>query len=173
MNINYFFLFVSSCLLMILFLFKPLDIKQQIFEDVPLFNISSFSMYEFNQKGLITLMSGNEATKYEDRYTIDMMNYTDNSKDYVANMKSNVGIYKEEIVYLEGDVIYFREDNLTFETQKATYNKITTIARAEGEYVVYMGENMATGRELEYDNSLKRLKSKDVVAKYHLKEGKK
>ncbi|PLY13571.1 LPS export ABC transporter periplasmic protein LptC [Sulfurimonas sp. CVO] len=170
MNINYYFLFISVCLIMILFLFKPLEIKQQSFTEVPLFSISFFTMYELDSKGLITLMNGEKAIRYADRYTIDKMDYTDNSKKYIANMKSNSGIYKDDIVYLNGDVVYFRQDGLTFETQKAVYNKKTNIATADGDYVLYKGTNRVTGRELKYNNSLQRVESKDVKAIYQLKE---
>lgn len=170
MNINYFFLAASLCLLMILFLFKPLEIKQQQFSDVPLFSISSFTMYELNSKGLITLMNGKEATKYTDRYIVEEMNYTDNSKEYIANMKSNSGMYKNDIVSLDGDVLYVREDGLTFETQNAVYNKKTKIAMADGNYLLYRGANRVTGNGLKYNNSLERVESRNVTAKYQLKE---
>jgi len=155
---------------MILFLFKPLDITQQKFNDVPLFSISYFRMHELNSKGLITLMNGDTATKYKDRYTVDKMNYTDKSRKYLANMQSNSGIYKDDIVYLDGDIVYTREDGLTFETQKAVYDKKTTIATTEGDYVLYKGSNMVKGEELKYNNSLEIVKSKNVVVKYQLEE---
>lgn len=115
MNINYFFIFILFSLAMILFLFRPLEMTQQKFDDVPLFTISTFTMYELNSKGLITLMNGDKATRYSDRYTVEQINYTDNSKKYLANMQSNSGIYKDDVVYLDGDIIYTREDGLTFD----------------------------------------------------------
>ena len=173
MNINLFFVLVSLTLLMILMLFKPLDIQQQKFKDVPLFNISSFTVYELNKEGLTSLMSGTEGTRYANRYTVEFMDYTDNSKEYIANMKSNSGIYKNDIVYLNGDVVYFREDGLTFETQKVIYNKKTTIARADGKYVLYRNNNKVIGNKLIYNNSKNRVKSKNIVATYQLQEDKK
>jgi len=170
MNINSFFLFIFSCLLIIFLLFKPVEIIQQKFGDVPLFNISSFTMYELDSKGLITLMNGDKATRYTNRYTIERMNYTDNSKEYLANMKANNGIYKDDTIYLEGDIVYSREDGLTFNAQKASYNKNTTIATVDGDYLLYKGSNMVNGKELKYNNSLERVESKDVVVKYQLEE---
>ncbi len=172
MNINYFFTATSFLLLVILFAFKPLEIKEQPSGDVPLFSIASFVMYELDVKGLITTMNGATATRYKDRYTVEGIDYTDSSKEYIANMKSKSGIYKNDVVYLEGDIVYKREDGLTFETQKATYNKKASMANAEGEYLLYRGENSVVGRELHYDSSQETINSKDVTAKYQIEERK-
>lgn len=170
MNINYFFIAASVCLFMILFLFKPLEIKEQSFVDVPLFSISSFTMYEFDTNGLITHMNGEKATRYKDRYTVEKIDYTDNSKEYIANMKSDSGIYKNEVVYLDGNIIYVREDGLTFETQKATYNKKTSLAAADGDFVLYQDKNRVTGNALKYNGSSEKTEAKNVTANYYLKE---
>lgn len=172
MNINFFFFLISLSLMMILFLFKPLDIKQKIFNEVSLFSISSFTMHELNSDGLLTLMNGEKATKYTDRYVVEKMDYTDNSKKYIANMKSNSGVYKDDIVSLSGDIVYIREDGLTFQTQKAIYNKKTNIAMTEADYLLFRDNNRVTGKELKYNNSLDTIESKDVTAIYQLQESK-
>lgn len=158
---------------MILFLFKPLEIKQHVSKEVPLFTISSFTMHELDSNGLVTLMNGSEAAKYANRYTVQKMQYTDNSKEFMANMKANSGIYKNDMVYLDGDIVYIREDGLTFETQKATYNKKTSIAAADGNFVLYRDSNRVVGEKLKYNNSLERVESKNVKAVYQLKESNK
>ncbi|MDK9693060.1 MAG: LPS export ABC transporter periplasmic protein LptC [Sulfurimonas sp.] len=172
MNINYFFLATSFLLLMVYFVFKPLEIKEQPSGDVPLFNIASFTMYELNTSGLLTMMNGSAATRYKNRYAVEGIDYTDNSKKYIANMKSKSGIYKDDIVYLEGDIIYQREDGLTFQTQKANYNKKTSTAVVDGEYLLYRGKDRVEGRELRYNSSLETISSQDVTAKYQIQERK-
>lgn len=153
-------------------MFKPLNIKRHSSEEVPLFSISSFTMHEINTKGLVTLMNGERATKYSNRYVVEKMDYTDNSKKYIANMRSNSGVYKDDIVFLIGDIKYIREDGLTFETQLAAYDKNSNIALAEGEYILYRGKNIVTGQELKYNNSLETIESKNVKATYQLQESK-
>lgn len=172
MNINYFFIFFSLCLLMILFLFKPMEIKQYAYKEVPLFTISTFTMHELDKNGLVTLMNGSEAARFTNRYTVKDMDYTDNSKEYMANMKANSGVYKNEIVDLVGDILYVREDGLTFETQKAVYNKKTAIATADGEFLLYRDSNRVTGVKLKYNDSLERVEAKNVYAIYKLEERK-
>lgn len=157
---------------MILFLFKPMAIKQHVFKEVPLFTISNFTMHELDQKGLVTLMNGSNAARFTDRYRVEEMDYTDNSKEYMANMKANSGVYKNEVVHLNGDILYVREDGLTFETQKAVYNKKTAIATADGNFVLYRGANRVTGEKLKYNNSLEKIESKNVNAIYKFEESK-
>ncbi|WP_373035365.1 LPS export ABC transporter periplasmic protein LptC [Sulfurimonas sp.] len=172
MNINVFFVGISLALLMIFIGFKPLDIKQQEFVDIPLFQLEDFTLHELNEKGLITLMKGTKATRYANRYKVANMNYTDNSKEFVANMKSDDGVYKdkEEVIDLKGNVLYNREDGLIFESDEASYNKKTSIAKTNKNYVIYRDANRVVGTSLIYNNSLNRVKSKNVVAKYQIKE---
>ncbi len=155
---------------MIFLLFKPLDIKQQSFTDVPLFKLSDFTLYELNQEGLTTLMTGSHATRYSNRYVISNINYTDNSKDFIANMKAKDGLYKDETVDLSGGVIYHREDGLVFETQKINYNKKTTVVRADQRFVMYRGEDKMTGSSMIYNNKLKKIKATNIQAQYKLQE---
>lgn len=156
--------------MMIFFLFKPMTIKEQKFTDVPLFELSSFSLYELNQKGLNNTMLGSKAIKYSDRYTVENIDYTDNSGNFIANMKANNGIYKNDIVDLEGNVIYTREDGLVFTTQSATYNQKTSVADTNSSYVSYRGKDKVTGSSLRYNNLLNQVSSKNVSAIYNFKE---
>lgn len=154
--------------------FKPLDIKQQEFIDVPLFQLNSFTLHEFDDKSLVTLMEGTKGTRYADRYKVSNIDYTDNSKKYIANMRADNGLYRDidDNVDLKGNVFYNREDGLIFETQEATYSKKTSIAKTKTPYVMYRGSNRATGSELEYNNETNKIKSKNIKIKYKLKEKK-
>jgi len=152
--------------------FKPLDIKQQKFDDVPLFELESFVLHELSQDGLVTLMKGTKAIRYSNRYDVSNMDYTDNSKEFLANMRANKGLYrdKKEIIDLEGDVIYNREDGLVFESQEASYNKKSSIAKTRKDYVMYRDKDRVIGTSLTYDNANNRIKSKNVVANYQIQE---
>ncbi len=155
---------------MIFFLFKPLNIKQQTFTDVPLFKLSDFTLYELNQEGLTTLMTGTHATRYSNRYVVSNINYTDNSKDFIANMKAKDGLYKDKTVDLSGGVVYHREDGLVFKTQKITYNKETTILKANQKFVMYRGDDTMTGSSIVYNNKLNKVRATNIEAQYKLQE---
>lgn len=150
--------------------FKPLHIKEQDFTDVPLFDLKSFTMYEIDLEGLKTLMTGSHAIRYNDRYTIDDINYTDNAKIYRANMKANFGIYKGDIIDLDGDVFYTRSDGVDFATQHATYNKKTAIAISQQNYIAHQGKNEVRGSYVRYDNRNNTIDSTSIDAIYYLNE---
>lgn len=172
MNINYFFIIISLCLSAILFLFKPQEADKKLDKDIALFNISSFSMYELNQNGLITFMNASDGARFKDKYTISDINYTDNSKEYIANLKAKDGIYEDDILTLIGGVVYTREDGLKFKTEEAIYHKKSSTVTSNSNYIAYMGNNIAYGREIEYNNALKKLKSKDIFIIYHIEDKK-
>ncbi len=147
-----------------------MKIKQQKFIDVPIFELTSFTLHELDKTGLQTTMLGDSAVRYEDRYLVTNIDYTDNTKEYIANMKAKQGLYKDEIVDLKEDIVFAREDGLIFLTQKATYSKKTGIVVSEGDYRSYLGENIIDGSFIKYNNSLRRIESKNVTARYQLSE---
>ncbi len=152
--------------------FKPLNIKQQAFVDVPLFEIQDFTMYELDRSGLQTIMLGSEAVRYSNRYTIKNMDYTDNEKSYIANMKADDGIYKNDIVTLNGNIEYIRDDGLTFKTQKATYNRKNSNVISNVGYVAYLNDSIVKGSYIRYNNKKNKIFSKNVRAKIQLQESK-
>ena len=158
---------------MVFFFFKPLALKQQIFDDVPVFEISSFTLYELDIDHLTTVMRGESATRYANRYEVLKMNYTDNSKNYVASMHSQNGVYINDTMILSNDVVYSREDGLSFETQEAIYNKSTNLTYINKEFVLYRDDDKVTGTSLVYDNNLNTATAKKVKAKYNIQESKK
>jgi LPS export ABC transporter protein LptC len=152
--------------------FKPLDVKQREFVDVPLFQLEDFTLYELNENGLVTLMKGSKAIRFSDRYKVTNIDYTDNSKVFIANMRADDGLYRdlEDIIDLKGNVVYNREDGLIFESDEATYNQKSAIAHTNKDYVIYRDKNIVVGKSLLYDNRLNTVKSKNVVAKYQIQE---
>jgi len=140
--------------------------------DVPLFELKDFTLYELDRVGLHTIMLGSEATRYTNRYTVKDMDYTDSSKGYIANMKADSGVYKNDFVTLLGNVAYRRDDGLTFKTQKATYNKKTSIAQSTVGYIANFNESVLHGSYIQYNNEKNRIFSKNVQATIQLQESK-
>jgi len=150
--------------------FKPLDIKQQTFNDVPIFELKQFTMYELDTKGLKTFMTGDSATRYENRYTVKDIDYTDNSKQMISNMKALDGVYKDEKITLSGDVVYTREDGLTFESQKVFYDKKSSIVTSNKGFTAYLDKNKIRGTYLRYNSITQKIYSKNIDAIYQIKD---
>ncbi|MCK9491750.1 MAG: LPS export ABC transporter periplasmic protein LptC [Sulfurimonas sp.] len=172
MNINAFFILIFIGLIMIYVGFKPLNIAKQDFKDVPLFELESFVLHELNQEKLITIMKGSKAKRFADKYRVIDIDYTDNSKELLANIRSDIGLYrdKKDIINLVGNVIYNREDGLVFESQEAIYNKKEAIAETQKDYIMYREKNEIIGTSLVYNNTNGKVKSKNVIAIYQIKE---
>lgn len=149
-----------------------MKITEQKFVDVPLLNIGNFTLYELDTHGLKTIMAGEKALRFSNRYTVDTIDYTDNSKEFVSNMKANHGIYKVNTVDLKGDVMYVREDDITFNTETMFYNTTTKIATTKDSYILHKGESHMSGKGLVYNAKLKQMKSQAVQITYKLDEEK-
>ena len=170
MNINFFFIFIFIGLISIYHLFKPIHIENQDFIDIPLFEMSKFTLYELNSFGLTTLMEGKSTIRYSDRYSVSDINFTDNSQEYLVNIVAGNGVYKEKELELKNNIIFSREDGLSFKTEKATYDKDTNTIKTVGKYYSSIGNNTISGDSLTYYNIKKRIESKNIVAIYQLGE---
>jgi len=147
-----------------------MKIEQKQFGEIPLLELSSFTLYELDTTGLRTIMRGSSALRYKNRYVVNDIDYIDNSREYLANMQAKNGVYKNDIITLTKDVAYTREDGLSFDTQKLTYNKTKAIAVSNVGYIAHKGKDTFEGRYIRYDNKKNRIFSKDVTAKIQLEE---
>lgn len=170
MNLSGFFLFIFAGLLSIYLGFKPLHLKQQSFEHVPQFELESFTLYELDKSGLITLMSGEKATKYNDYYEVKGINYTDNSKHQILNMKATQGLYKDEIVTLSDGVELYGENDFSFHSETAKYDKKKNLISTDVNYTFERGDDHMSGTSLKYYPNLDKMKSTNVEIIYQLKE---
>ena len=156
--------------MIIYFLFKPIKITNQKFVDVPLLNVRNFTLYELDTNGLKTIMAGEKALRFSNRYTVDTIDYTDNSKEFISNMKANHGVYKANTVDLKGDVVYVRENDITFNTDTMFYNTATKIASTKDSYISNRGESHMSGKGLVYNAKLKQMTSKSIQISYKMDE---
>lgn len=140
---------------------------------MPLFQLTGFAVYELDTKGLKTILLGDSSERYSDRYSVQGIDYTDNSELYIANMRSDYGLYRGSVVELDGNVTYIREDGLTFMSQKALYDKKSTLLYTDEEYTIFKGEDRVRGDSLRYNNTKNTIDSKNIEVIYQLQEGKK
>lgn len=172
MNINGLLILIFLGLAMIYFLFDPMKIKKLDSKEIPLFSLSSFTLYELDTIGLKGLMKGSHGTRYSNRYEVKDINYTDNSNEFTANMKAKNGLYKNDTVHLNGDVVFTRADGLRYFSQKAVYNKKTDVSISDTYYLATMGDNQIYGDYILYDAKKEKIKSNKIYAIYKIKETK-
>ena len=155
---------------MIFIFFKPLKLKEQNFVDVPQLELKNFTMYELTPEGLQTYMLGSSGTKYDNRFIVKNVDYTDKSPEYIANMKADEGIYKDDMVILKNNVLYTRDNGFEFQTQKLVYDKNSSEAISDVGYTAHLGDNVVKGTYIKYNNKLNRVYSKNIDATYQLQE---
>lgn len=155
---------------MIFFFFQPREHIEKEAIEIPSLELNNFKLSELDRSGLTSITSGDVGKKYTNRYSVKNLNYTDNSSKYISNIKANDALYKGFILNLRGDIKYFREDGLTFRTQKASYNKQTSVITSHTKYQSQLNESSAEGSYFEYNNAHGITKSKNVTVNYNLKE---
>ncbi|MEA1956390.1 MAG: LPS export ABC transporter periplasmic protein LptC [Campylobacterota bacterium] len=150
--------------------FKPMNIKNNHHGEIANFEVYSFVIHELDTKGLTTVLQGSKAFMYKDRYVINDVDYKDSSRKYISNIKAKTGTYKDKVIDLVGDVVYTREDGLVFKSKSFKYDEKTGIARTNDDYIMYDKENEVIGKSLSVDNNLNKIYSKNIVAKYQIRE---
>lgn len=170
MNLNRFFIAIFLGLLGIYLGFKPLYLKQQSFENVPQFELKSFTLYELDKKGLVTFMSGDNATKYSDKYSVKSINYVDNSKKNMLNMKAVSGVYKDQMIILNDGVELYSADGMIFKTKSATYDKEKELIFSDTNYTLVQGKDSMKGSSFRYYPNLDKMDATKVEIKYQIKE---
>lgn len=159
-----------SVLLSIFFFFQPQKLLQKDFGDVPMLHIKDFTMYELDPFGMKTLMLGEEAFRYKDRYTVDNIEHTDHSKTHISHLRADFGLYKNDTLDLDGNVRFLRDDGLNYKTQKALYYKKKGLFVTDTDYVLSQSANVLRGTYLDHNNLSGKIHSKNVNAIYTIKE---
>ncbi len=170
MNINLFFICVFAGLAMIYIFFNPMQLQEFDKKEVPQLELLNFSVYDLDTKGLKSVFYGKKGFKYEDRYEVTDMNYTDNSREYIAHLQADFGRYKESVIDLRGNVVYKRADGLTFQTDAASYNQKTAIFQAPNAYTFYRNDDKITGTKLVFDSKENHILSKNIAATYQIQD---
>jgi LPS export ABC transporter protein LptC len=170
MNINLFFVSIFIGLAMIYIFFNPTKLQQYDTKEIAQLELSNFSVYDLDIKGLRSVFSGLKGYKYANRYEVSDINYTDNTKEYTTNIHSDFGIYKDHIVNVQGNVVFARADGLSFKTDEAFYNQNTGILKTPSAYTLYRNNDKITGVKLVFDNKENRVLSKQISATYQIKD---
>lgn len=172
MSVTVFFSVVVSILTAIFVFFRPMELDEPVFTEIAQLELDGFTLYELNENGLKTTLSGMKGARYEDRYEAAGISFTDSSKEYTQNMVADYGIYQDSVVYLSGGVRYTREDGLEFISDEATYEQKTATVSTEGPFTVLENENKVTGKTLVYQTKEGKIAAKNIDGNYFINEEK-
>lgn len=170
MNVSIFFIFITAMLAAIYIFFSPMKISMNDQKNVPQLELSHFTIYDLDEKGLKSIFKGTSGLRYTNRYLVDDVNYTDDSKKDLVHITSAHGEFQDNLINLQGNVIYTRDDGLVFKSNEASYNQVTGVFKTDGKYISYKNNDKITGRKLNYNSKTKNATSENIVALYQLNE---
>ena len=168
MTVNTFFILVISGLIGIYLFFNPMTIAKQEEKEVAQLDLVGFTIYELDQNRLISTMSGSEGKRFQYRYEINDVNYTDKKFEFTQNMVADFAVYRNDKIFLDKNVRYKREDGLMFTSDEAKYNTKNSVATTKGRFSIEQNGDWVTGEQLRYNSKKERIKAKNVKGDYNL-----
>lgn len=170
MNITGFYAAIGAVLVAIFLFFKPLKVDIANPGDLPQIELQHFMVHEVTTAGVKTILAGQYARRYEDRYVVTDVNLTDRNERHIENMQAGRGIYREPIVILKDHVRYRRDDGVRFRTDYAEYNQTSGQLAANDDFVLRRGTDRLNGKALQYNTITGDIAAKQIVGVYLLKE---
>lgn len=168
MSVNTFFFVLLSGLLGIYLYFTPMDIKEKEDKEVAMLDLVDFSVYKFDPEGLQSIMKGSTGKRFEDRYEVDDVDYTDDNKVFIQHMVADHALHKGEDVFLDGNVRYRRSDEKMFLSDEAQYYHETAILTTRGPFTIVDKSDWLIGKKLYYDSVNKVAKGDQIKGVYTL-----
>ena len=168
---NYFFVAIALVLAAILFLFKPVEIKEQNREGVEVaeLELRNFTLYELDVNGLQNIMIGREGYRFKDRIEVNDIDYTDSTRKLQNNVQADFGVYRGvDLITLKGNVRYYREDGMKFKSNKALINQKEETITADGPFTMDKFADNVVGTDLFHDTKNGLSTAKDVTGYFTL-----
>jgi len=170
---NHFFIGIAVILAAILFLFKPVEIKEQtkVRGEVPALELRTFTLYELDVNGLKDVMIGQIGYRFKDRIEVKDIDYTDSTRSLQNNVLADFGVYNgKDLITLEGNVRYYREDGMKFRSNKAVIDQKEETITAIGPFKMDKLADNVVGDDLFYDMEKGLSKANNVTGIFTLIE---
>ena len=170
---NHFFIGIAVILAAILFLFKPVEIKEQtkVRGEVPALELRTFTLYELDVNGLKDVMIGQIGYRFKDRIEVKDIDYTDSTRSLQNNVLADFGVYNgKDLITLEGNVRYYREDGMKFRSNKAVIDQKEETITAIGPFEMDKLADNVVGDDLFYDMEKGLSKANNVTGIFTLIE---
>ena len=168
MNANLLFAIAGLSLVGMYLFFKPISVERPQNKEVAQLDLKTFTIFELDRQGLKRIMYGDDGKRFNDRYEVKNIVYSDSRDAVTQDMTADFGIYKRETVILSGNVHIQRSDGLDVRTDKASYNQQRAIVKSIGPFYMVQDGNSAKGRNLVYHMNNRHVKAKNIEALYKM-----
>lgn len=157
-----------------LFVFlEPEKIDKVSGEVIAQLEIEDFTLYEIDENGVTSVVSGSDAKQYVSHYEVENAHYIENKNKLGEHLYADHARFEKDIAYLNDNVRYFREDGLSFESDKAIYNTKKEVLYVPDSFVLTQNENVVYGKELHYNSKTGKIKAEEIDANYYIAEDEK
>jgi LPS export ABC transporter protein LptC len=172
MSINHFSYLLAAMLIAIFVFFRPMDVKTEKVKksEVPLLELTSFTVLEYDDSGLNSTLKGTEGERYSNRYVVQNALFTDSSKKLLQTMQGDHATYQKKTLVLTDNVHYIREDGLKFDSDDLTYKEGKGIATTKGPFVIHQNNDRVDGNRLYYNVENGKMQAYRVRGSYTLNQ---
>lgn len=151
MPISLFFALLLALLLGMFSYFKPSQSTQGAAENVPLFELDNFVIYEISPQKINHFFAGDHAKKFPDYYEASNAKLTNNKRELLESIRADHALYQGDVINLKGNVYYVREDGLEFRSHEGVYDQKNSFAKTKGAFTITKNQNSVHGTQLYYD----------------------
>jgi LPS export ABC transporter protein LptC len=173
MKVTHFFIIMLGFSLSLFIFLRPEQLAKPSGEVLPQLEIEDFTLYEMDETGVTSVVSGSDAKQYVSHYEVENAHYIENKNKLGEHLYADHARFEKDIAYLNDNVRYFREDGLSFESDKAIYNTNKENLYVPGSFVLTQNENVVYGKELYYNSITGKMKANEIDANYYIIEDKK
>lgn len=168
MPISLFFSLVLALLLGMFAYFKPSEASQDSIENVPLFELDHFVIYEISPQRINYFFTGDHAKKFPNYYEATNAKLTNNKRELLESIRADYAIYQEDVINLKGNVHYVRADDTEFRSNEGTYDQKNSFVKTNGAFTITKNQNSVHGTQLYYDLEHDTVDANQIMGIYQL-----
>lgn len=170
MNINLFITTMTLILVAIYVFFKPIKIDKPDHSEIAQLELKDFTVFEMIETGVKSVLVGVSGKRFENRYEVDQVTFTDASKAKLEVMYADHGRYQEDVIYLSESVTFEQEEGLRFESNEACYDIDAALVQTQGDFVITAKDSNITGTKLAFNTKTNRVHAKQIRALFQLED---
>jgi len=168
MPISIFFTLILALLLGMFSYFKPTESAKGVAENVPLFELDHFVIYEITPHKISHSFSGDHGAKFQDYYDATNAKLTNNKRELLESIQADHAIYQGDVINLKGNVHYVREDGLEFRSHEGIYDQKNSFAKTKGAFTITKDQHSVRGTQLYYDLAHDTVDANQITGIYQL-----